>query len=765
MKKTGNMRKTAILAAGGVLILLLGTGAFVWHDYVKAASGFEEGALMELNMEAGDGILVSWTEASSAEGYQVQAWPLSDGTSGEDTPLFSLDTEQTQAVLEAVPKEGVTVSVAPFSTYWTPMGRKIREGSGALFGEADAKALEACEVRAFTDREAQTLTVQFEAGTGEGLSYELIPEESRISDEAASGEPGPEASEELPEEKMEEEVSGAESSEEAPAMETGAEAPGAGIFEEERTESTMEAGRSGGQEELLLHFGEDGDYPVPEYGAPLSFVLRPVIRGENYVAVGECSEPIVVERDDVLPESPLLEWEALGGNRFRFFWTEAAGNAYELQSRTEDGNWETVDTFSLEDEREYQTGVLPSARSYSYRVSMADEQGNFLAASGETAFRTEISSLYCTIWPVRELPVYASADMSGETVGTVSAGNAYCVLGEENGMFLVRTDGNILAGSSLEDGVQGYIDSRYCMINLPEYLGDLCDYDITNSYASRCMMHGYSIPEVTGTVIPGYEKVRLADGNFLAPYLYPSSQKLIAAVETAAEDGYRFRIYDAYRPHEATAAMYERTSRILDEPLPVLDGDGGNGEFADGSAAGPENAEGIPAASSDLAQGTKEPTASEKPVQEAAGEFAADAGDGQGTGTEAVRIPVYRDLVDHGPYTLASFLARKGSSHNMGIALDLTLLTSEGEELPMQSDMHDLSWYSVTPENTEAANLLSQYMTEAGFHTLLSEWWHFQDNETRDTLGLEYLEEGVSVEGWKAGNEGWRYRNEDGSWE
>ena len=83
----------------------------------------------------------------------------------------------------------------------------------------------------------------------------------------------------------------------------------------------------------------------------------------------------------------------------------------------------------------------------------------------------------------------------------------------------------------------------------------------------------------------------------------------------------------------------------------------------------------------------------------------------------------------------------------------------------MQSDMHDLSWYSVTPENTEAANLLSQYMTGAGFHTLLSEWWHFQDNETRDTLGLEYLEEGVSVEGWKAGNEGWRYRNEDGSWE
>lgn len=705
------------------MLLVLGTGAFVWHGYMKAASGFEEGAMMELTMEAGDRILVSWTEASLADGYRIQAWPLSDGTSGEDTPLFSMDTEQPRAVLEAVPKEGVTVSVAPFSAYWTPIGRKIREGSGVLFGEADTRALEACQVRAFTDRDAQTLTVQFDAGTREGLSYELIPEESWISDESRSGEMGPEAPEGLQEGKMEE-------------------------------------GRSGGQEELLLHFGEDGDYPVPEYGASLSFVLRPVIRGENYVAVGECSEPIVVERDDVLPENPRLEWEALGGNRFRLFWTEAAGNAYELQSRTEDGNWETVDTFSLEDEREYQTGVLPSARSYSYRVSMVDEQGNFLAASGETAFRTEISSLYCTIWPVRELPAYASADMRGETVGTVSAGNSYCVLGEEDGMFLVRTDGNVQAGSSLEDGVQGYIDSRYCMINLPEYLGDLCDYDITNSYASRCMMHGYSIPEVTGTVIPGYEKVRLADGSFLAPYLYPCSQKLIAAIKAAGEDGYRFRIYDAYRPHAATASMYERTSRILDEPLPVLEGSGDNGEYAAASASGTENAEGTLAASADNLRRTEE-----EPVQGAAGELAADAGDGQGAGTEAVRTPVYRDLVDHGPYTLASFLARNGSSHNMGIALDLTLLTSEGEELPMQSDMHDLSWYSVTPENTEAASMLSQYMTEAGFHTLLSEWWHFQDNETRDTLGLEYLEEGVSVEGWKAGNEGWRYRNEDGSWE
>ena len=116
-----------------------------------------------------------------------------------------------------------------------------------------------------------------------------------------------------------------------------------------------------------------------------------------------------------------------------------------------------------------------------------------------------------------------------------------------------------------------------------------------------------------------------------------------------------------------------------------------------------------------------------------------------------------------GPYHLSSFLARTGSSHNMGIALDLTLVSDTGEEPAMQTEMHDLSWYSVTDRNTGTADLLRDYMTGAGYHTLVSEWWHFQDNETRDALGLGYFQPGVSIEGWKADDSGRRYQNEDGT--
>ena len=67
--------------------------------------------------------------------------------------------------------------------------------------------------------------------------------------------------------------------------------------------------------------------------------------------------------------------------------------------------------------------------------------------------------------------------------------------------------------------------------------------------------------------------------------------------------------------------------------------------------------------------------------------------------------------------------------------------------------MHDLSWYSAVDRNNEYANLLSSYMTEAGFHILVSEWWHFQDNETRDALELDYLQDGVLALGQSAAEE------------
>lgn len=122
-------------------------------------------------------------------------------------------------------------------------------------------------------------------------------------------------------------------------------------------------------------------------------------------------------------------------------------------------------------------------------------------------------------------------------------------------------------------------------------------------------------------------------------------------------------------------------------------------------------------------------------------------------------------MTNKGKYRLSSFLAASVSAHNRGIALDLTMVDlNTNEELKMQTDIHDLSAYSVITQNNNNARLLAKYMKEVGYHDLFSEWWHFQDDETKEEIGLKsYLREGISVEGWKKNDIGWRYQLKDGS--
>lgn len=82
------------------------------------------------------------------------------------------------------------------------------------------------------------------------------------------------------------------------------------------------------------------------------------------------------------------------------------------------------------------------------------------------------------------------------------------------------------------------------------------------------------------------------------------------------------------------------------------------------------------------------------------------------------------------------FLAQKASSHNYGVALDISLKDLYTDEvLWMPSNMHTLDirsaycdWSTKNTESTENAQMLKDVMESAGFSDLKSEWWHFQDN-------------------------------------
>lgn len=452
--------------------------------------------------------------------------------------------------------------------------------------------------------------------------------------------------------------------------------------------------RATGKDSIRLNLG--GEIAMPKQEQPVSLAVRTMRRGKGCVYYSVLSEVLVVEWDDLAGTELALQSEEIGDRLYRLTWEETGGDTYEVQQwSAKEQEWEVKKVLDWTQERVYDTERLPSGAQVRFRVvayRKADREGpeDFTAEPETLSFYTGISPLYCTVWPIVDLELLDSAG-SGSFLAKIPAGEALCVLGEEEGSFQVRYR-----------GMDGYVDSRYCMINLPEYLGDMCEYEIANSYSSIFRVHGYDIPGITGTVVKGYQNIRLGNDDFIVPYLYPCSQLLLQAAKDVAQDGYRLRIYDAFRPNEATRFLYNKMSTLLDQTVP---GEGG-------------------------------------------------------------ALPTFGQVMMNNRYHLSSFLAATVSSHNRGIALDLTLVEADsGEEVAMQSQMHDLSWYSCLSENNEKADLLALYMKRLGFNGLESEWWHFQDDATRQAIGLNtYLTQGVAITGWKKDDTGWRYRLADGSY-
>lgn len=93
---------------------------------------------------------------------------------------------------------------------------------------------------------------------------------------------------------------------------------------------------------------------------------------------------------------------------------------------------------------------------------------------------------------------------------------------------------------------------------------------------------------------------------------------------------------------------------------------------------------------------------------------------------------------------------RRGSMHNYGCAVDVTLVNEKGETLDMGTPMDHFGILSqprheerflkekkLNARQIENRALLRRVMTEAGFHILAIEWWHF-DAFPRETVRKRY---------------------------
>lgn len=83
----------------------------------------------------------------------------------------------------------------------------------------------------------------------------------------------------------------------------------------------------------------------------------------------------------------------------------------------------------------------------------------------------------------------------------------------------------------------------------------------------------------------------------------------------------------------------------------------------------------------------------------------------------------------------------KGSKHNRGAAVDVSLVDAQGRELPMPTPYDDFTpkaaaGYADIPGPAKAnRKILQDAMTAGGFEIFPSEWWHFNDPEW-ETFGI-----------------------------
>lgn len=88
----------------------------------------------------------------------------------------------------------------------------------------------------------------------------------------------------------------------------------------------------------------------------------------------------------------------------------------------------------------------------------------------------------------------------------------------------------------------------------------------------------------------------------------------------------------------------------------------------------------------------------------------------------------------------------KGSRHNRGAAVDLTLVTLDGKELPMPTEFDNFTdkahrnYMDLPAEVIKNRDLLEQVMQKHHFRGLKTEWWHFDLEHAKqyEILDVDY---------------------------
>jgi D-alanyl-D-alanine dipeptidase len=160
------------------------------------------------------------------------------------------------------------------------------------------------------------------------------------------------------------------------------------------------------------------------------------------------------------------------------------------------------------------------------------------------------------------LDLKTTANSESETIEKLEAGTAFVIVEEEGNWWLIQND-----------NFSGWVQHTYCLINLPDVVSSII-YDNTNTYSSKYVSSGKSIPNITGQSLYAGKtfNMRLGKEEFIVPVLYSMSKKIFLAQKYALADGNSLIIYEGYRPYSVQQAIVSALTTLANKDLEVKAG-------------------------------------------------------------------------------------------------------------------------------------------------------------------------------------------------
>lgn len=269
---------------------------------------------------------------------------------------------------------------------------------------------------------------------------------------------------------------------------------------------------------------------------------------------------------------------------------------------------------------------------------------------------------------------------------SLNPGDAFTVLAEQGALWQIRTT----------DGVVGWVDYTTCYLNIVDVIPSILIHN-TNGTSSAFLSSGQTIPDITGEQLYQtlYYNPRYGEERHIVAANYQTVKKIHAAQQAALAEGYALRLTEAYRPLDVQVSICDALNRLQKENETVRNG------------------------------------------------------------------------ISQSPWGIGWFIAAGVSTHQMGCAIDTSLVRVKeitwnlcgGYVYPtvtaytdgtMPTPIHELSiaaaslskpvnsgsktaWKSIPAAAgmTEDALRLRKYCTAAELYPLASEWWHFNDLDTK----------------------------------